>query len=745
MPITIKQNSITFQDENGNSNNSSAFLLGSTAALEQRLNTIETETIAPAHSTASKPYVVGEYVTYNDNLYKCKTAHISTSWMAANWTKVSMTADYTSELTDLKSALLSTVSYSDMPVILQNKTTSDKISISSIDGSNAYITGNNFVNLPNITVGSSVFNPKNLCIPFRCCIDWDISQDFAQSQSAWLIYVCFKDGTKRYLFHDANRDSKVLLGTIENPIVEFYVRSSYVTSGGLSNIRVTQNYGDAYTSYYGKTVSLPVSNESLYDGINYVWTDGNDITLLEIKNDGRIVNIENDIINVRSEISEINDNFKEETISTTINVTNGISIYKDIDYNFKAGQRVSLSLSGDVGIINDLTSAFFIDQTNTPVVYLPYTKYNIPVEYTFPNDATKIRCFIGATRAIGNGTVTFSITIIPINTRLSNSENRTTILEDKVNPINEEFTKFNLPDYYFANNYIQNKIARINTLAKDAVGNGDAFVFITDEHWAQNAKKSPNLLHYISNHCHIKNIISGGDTAAGGSDDFCRLLLESWGGTVHHVSGNHEYDNNRSNSELYYMMDMQNNDEIGNPQERYYYYDNVQAKIRYIILNSDGSSGYSSDQLTWFLSALNVDLGWGIIIFVHWMYMVSWTTNTISLGSSAPQGFVDAINNYAGNGEIIAVFQGHVHRDRITYTKTNGTPVIITTCDKYVATESDIDVTRELGTITEQAFDVVVVNRLTKTINIVRIGGLAHDGIGNEPGDEVEERSVTWN
>ena len=105
MPITIKQNSITFQDENGNSNNSSAFLLGSTAALEQRLDTIEYQTIAPAHSIANKAYAVGDYVMYNDNLYKCKTAHTSTSWVANNWTKVSMVEDYNSELTDLKSAL----------------------------------------------------------------------------------------------------------------------------------------------------------------------------------------------------------------------------------------------------------------------------------------------------------------------------------------------------------------------------------------------------------------------------------------------------------------------------------------------------------------------------------------------------------------------------------------------------------------------------------------------------------------
>lgn len=106
MPITLNQNKITFKDNNGNTNESSAFLLGSTYNLEQRLNKLETEGVAPAH-VAAHSYAVGDYVTYGDNLYKCKTAHTSESATldASKWTKVSMVEDYNSELTDLKSAL----------------------------------------------------------------------------------------------------------------------------------------------------------------------------------------------------------------------------------------------------------------------------------------------------------------------------------------------------------------------------------------------------------------------------------------------------------------------------------------------------------------------------------------------------------------------------------------------------------------------------------------------------------------
>ena len=651
------------------------------------------------------------------------------------------------QVSDIQNLLKGDVNLKNNLVVLSDKTTSDKVNLSSEDGENAYITGSNFIYCPDITVGSSVYNPKNLYVPFTVYLAFIVSNDFAQSSAVWNIYVAWKDGTKRYISYNATDANKTLNATPENPIVEIYARSTNITTGSITNICFTKTQGEQYQAYNGKTVSLPANNVALYDGINNIWSDGSSIVVTISVDDGRLVAIENDVDNIEEQIQSINDKFIPKEISTTIAVTSGTQTYKDIDFDFKAGQRISLLLSGDAGIVSTETSAFFIDRTNN--VYLPYTKYNQAVEYTLSNDISKIRCNIGDSRAIGSGSVTFSITILSVNYRLSESEERIEALENTLAPISSDFSQFDLPDYYFADNYIQNKISRINTLAKSAVANGDAFVFISDQHWAQNAKKSPALLRYIHNNTHLNLLFNGGDSGEGGSNEYCDLIRKAWDGKIYHATGNHEYYNGGNNANLYYMLHMYNNDQIGNPQEHYYYVDNNQAKIRYIILNSDGTSAYTAGQLAWFESALNVDSGWGIIIIVHWMYMVNWGTNVVTLGSSVTQPFVDAINNYDGNGEIIAIIQGHTHRDRITFTAENGIPVILTTCDKYVSSESggnyDIDVTREINTISEQALDVFIVNRNTKTINIIRIGGLARDGIGNNAGNEVEERTIIYN
>lgn len=504
-------------------------------------------------------------------------------------------------------------------ITLPNKTTSDKADLSSTDGEKAFITGSNIIDCPDITVGSPVYNPKNLHVPFTVYLSFTVSEDFTQSSTLWSIYVAWKDGVKRYISYNSAANVKTLVATPENPIVEIYARSTNITAGSISNINFTRTEGEDFQPYIGKTVQLPAEDVSLLNGVNNIWSDASDIIVTMEFPDGRITSIEDELENTR----------------------------------------------------------------------------------------------------------------------------------DEIEPVMNDFSKFDLPNYYFANSYIQNKIARINALAKSAVGNGDAFVFITDQHWPQNAKRSPALLNYIFQNTHLNLLFNGGDSGEGGSEDYCKLVRQAWNGRSYHLTGNHDYYNSGDNSNLYYMLDMYNNDEIGNPQEHYYYVDNNQAKIRYIVLNSDGPSAYSADQLTWFSSALNVDNGWGIVILVHWMFMVNWANNAISLGSNIAQPFVDVINNYSGNGEIIAVIQGHVHRDRITYTAVNGVPVIITSCDKYVKSESsgnyDIDVTREINTITEQCFDIYIINRDTKTINVVRIGGLARDGIGNNPGDEVEERTVVYN
>ena len=313
------------------------------------------------------------------------------------------------------------------------------------------------------------------------------------------------------------------------------------------------------------------------------------------------------------------------------------------------------------------------------------------------------------------------------------------------------------PSYYFVDEYISDKAERINQLGK--LGD-DVFTFITDIHWELNARHSPELISYLNRNCSIHKIFNNGDVANASVLDVYKKYRKSIDGKTYHVAGNHDWFSPTTGKDLYYCMDSVNNDQIGNPFMHYYYVDNVQQKIRYIILNSftrDGSSttittGYDADQIAWFSStALNLPSNdWDVIVFTHFLKASSY----ISRGDSIANA-IDTFNaNTSHTGKILAVFQGHAHWDAIYHT-TAGVPIITTTCDKWdLSNESELaqeQPSRVLGTISEQAFDVVILNRAEQEFTCVRIGALAQNNIDKYRTDNdfewigtLEERVVSY-
>ena len=220
----------------------------------------------------------------------------------------------------------------------------------------------------------------------------------------------------------------------------------------------------------------------------------------------------------------------------------------------------------------------------------------------------------------------------------------------------------------------------------------------------------------------------------------CADLLSAFSGEKHYIVGNHDYDGGSNDANFFYAYNMNKNEQIGNAQRQYYYVDNKQQKMRYIVLNpyvpntSPTTAAFDDEQKTWFSNvALNVESGWGIIILMHYAF-----------DGDTDGAIRTAINDYSGNGEIIAVFYGHLHHDVIKYT-TGGTPCIGVTCDKYDATNDTLmNVERTLGTITEHAFDVVIVDRTARKIHCVRIGAPAIDGDGTDTTNHVEIRVIDF-
>lgn len=309
-----------------------------------------------------------------------------------------------------------------------------------------------------------------------------------------------------------------------------------------------------------------------------------------------------------------------------------------------------------------------------------------------------------------------------------------------------------VPDYYEKNSgYLTMKANKINALARECCGAGDVFIFITDQHWTINEKNSPYLINFLDKHCHIPRCFNGGDTADAGSEDYANILRENFSGKIYHVIGNHDYMSTTTESDLYYWFDSYNDDQIGVPDRHYYYVDNRQQKIRYVILSafkddnsmpSGYTNGYEETQLTWLTNiALDVEDGWNIIVFTH---------SIRSSLESSPNSFESAIDSYAGKGKVIAILQGHQHFDAVFHTA-KGIPIVTTTCDKDKpwidpsTGKGDFDYERRTaGTITEQAFDVVIVDKANRRMTFVRIGCPAINNVDGNIGADLEERIINY-
>lgn len=314
-----------------------------------------------------------------------------------------------------------------------------------------------------------------------------------------------------------------------------------------------------------------------------------------------------------------------------------------------------------------------------------------------------------------------------------------------------------VPAYYKDASYLSNKVNRIRELLDECAGDGDAFMFVTDQHWELNARQSPALMNYIAKHVHIPRVFSGGDTSDTFHEQYANALSAAFSGDIHHCSGNHDWGSSgaMNGNKLAYIWDMGKREQIGNAKRHYYYVDNPQQSIRYIVLcaysNETGSlvTAYDEEQINWLRDvALNVESGWTVLVFTHSLYYGFGVNAAISPSPEGATTVIEVLD--AATCDVACVIQGHAHLDRIVHT-TGGIPVVLTTSDKYMPwmsgetnNEPWLSETRTLGTITEQAFDVVVLDKANRQLTFVRIGAPADNWTDGTSTGTVEERVVTY-
>lgn len=299
------------------------------------------------------------------------------------------------------------------------------------------------------------------------------------------------------------------------------------------------------------------------------------------------------------------------------------------------------------------------------------------------------------------------------------------------------------PGYYLKDDYIKNKIEDIRRIIKESNGNYDVFFFCTDQHWTLNAKNSPVLLQYIAERVNIPRAFFGGDFADGITIDALKAYRTSYSGQIYNVTGNHEFmdywtedgemvGRNITGADTWANLDgHMTTAVVGDAYRNYYYVDNCVQKIRYVVLSvyTDGSViDFSEQQKGWLENtALNLPDGYSSIIFAH---MIVGVTNNYEI--EIPEHGQEIISIAERKGNVIAMFSGHTHIDGM-YKTPGGIPCFVTTCDKYqpYTGEETILSRRVVNTVTEQAFDVVIVDKANRKVSAVRIGCPADNGGGN--------------
>lgn len=315
-----------------------------------------------------------------------------------------------------------------------------------------------------------------------------------------------------------------------------------------------------------------------------------------------------------------------------------------------------------------------------------------------------------------------------------------------VGNIEEELDNAIHPLPYYYGEYMADKITEIEEAC--AFTKGVAFPFITDVHLKVNPKQSGKLIKYLGEHTNaVPFVVFGGDVPMAVDTEenvlaYAQQWLEyigQWGKEkTLQVHGNHDYMCNLEGGGTYrctvgqlnYYV-AQNTMMINRPEGALYgYYDVPYREIRIIITDDydtgysgnvwvDGREGYSQEQLTFVKNAILGTTGHVLVV----SHQTSDATMSNYIVDQSLQTMLIAAKNHTGDfsawsGDIIMHLSGHSHKDESHIE--NNLLSVATVCDAAYASPSGY--TRAWGTTSEQAFDVVCIDKENRTIKMVRIG-----------------------
>ena len=711
--------------------------------------------LAPAFNSNNN-YTAGQYVTYNGSVYVFNTNH-SGSWSASDVSAV----DIGGQISQLKSAFDYTntgfsVSLGFIPIyptgmgwIPSKKNVGETVNLNDIRTSDEVYywkiscsAGDVFtVNAANCTTQQRgwVFTKSDGEVLATAGATANFSNVVitAPENSAYLVMHDF--GThphyKGKYYNTSSRLDALESNDVDidgqiNSVIEitsnstvpypFVVGKTYVITNNSENgisfrTRLSPSSSNVETTTLNAGQTKDFTCGSPADGINIYIASGNIDVVIKRKDalDAKVDDNKNAINTCKSEIDEI-----ELSIDQSLHITStGTKAY-----TFKSGSSylIENNSSGQISfrtmLAGEIAEYFYVSEGKSYV-------FNCSTSAT------------GAYVYLASGTIDVNVkTIGTVEYRLDENSERIDLLDPDA-----------IPSYF--KTMMSTKIPEIRENMNLVGANGDTFVFITDIHWANNAKNGLRLVRYIINKTNINKVINGGDTISQGErnammDDmitvikglefpFFNHLLVAFGNhdsnkfnqteqTSRHFDLNTCYSLMEKEAESY--IKMMTDDDLS------FYYDDEANKTRYIVLDmgedmSSGNKVFTAYQ-EYADALLNTESGWKIVLAAH----------IITYGRGLyVRGIADAYNNRttytnenvgtfdfsSGAGKIEIIIGGHTHIDSIEYTA-SGIPVVVSDCDSYRTSSTDYPYVA--GTDQEQCFDVVTVDYTNDIAKYVRIG-----------------------
>lgn len=274
------------------------------------------------------------------------------------------------------------------------------------------------------------------------------------------------------------------------------------------------------------------------------------------------------------------------------------------------------------------------------------------------------------------------------------------------------------------------------------------FVFLTDVHWGDNAKKSPVLINKICNDLDISLICFGGDVLTRHKDkatctEISRDFIKKFDKKLFVTAGNHDNnsDNNKSTStiltadEMYAALFRKNDYEINYEQSpNHGYFDFAAQKVRFIQIDTGTPFWYDGDKTSIDESRLDLefdylyqkiselDATWNVVIFTHEYFLGKFVS---SVNSYVTERLNSKVLSKKFEATIAALFVGHTHYDMSTVHNYAGKSVLVICTMQDAASSSqntESGIPMVIGTDTEQAFDLVQIDFTNRKIYCTRVG-----------------------